>query len=212
MSDLARAGNIKLSLYTSEELARLPIAARWLFVGLCMMADREGRLEDCPQRIKMTSFPADELDVGPLLAGLAEAGLIVRFQAEGNACIWIPGYAQPQSSRHKPPETDPDEFLEFKSVYPQRAGSQRWRDALHACKARLKEGSTWSEILAGARRYAAFIEATGKADTEYVMQAKTFVGPEKHFRDPWRPPKRELSPIERILNRGRTKADERQVN
>lgn len=105
---------------------------------------------------------------------------------------------------------EPDEFLEFKSVYPTRAGSQRWRDALNACKARLREGCSWAEILAGARRYAAFIEATDKAGTEYVLQARTFVGPEKHFRDPWAPPRRQRTAIERLLHPERD--DERLVN
>ena len=93
---MARARNIKPSIYTNEDLAELPIAARWLFVGLWTMADREGRLEDRPKRIKMTIFPADAVDVEDLLSALAEAGQIIRYQAEGNAYIWIPGFARHQ--------------------------------------------------------------------------------------------------------------------
>lgn len=93
---MARARNIKPAIYTNEELADLPVAARWLFVGLWTMADREGRLEDRPKRIKMTIFPADDLDVTPLLDGLNDAGLIVRYGAEGSAYIWIPGFTKHQ--------------------------------------------------------------------------------------------------------------------
>ena len=80
------------------------------------------------------------------------------------------------------------EFAEFKETYPQRSGSQRWPRALKAVGARLKDGSSWSEILAGAERYANFCDATAKTGTEYVLQAATFCGPEKHFLEPWEPP------------------------
>lgn len=259
---MARARNIKPSIYTNEELAELPVEARFLFIGLWTMADREGRLEDRPKRIKMTIFPADDLDVVPLLDGLSDAGLIVRYQVEGNAYIWIPGFAKHQkphpreapstippylgnaeaTPRHdqgmtkdtaspaeslfsespfsdcsspkrdtggKPPPSEPDEFIELRKIYPKRSGDQRWKKALQHCRARLKEGHAWDEILAGARRYAAWCEATGKVGTETVKQAATFVGTEKGFLEPWTPPKRQLSPIERLL---KGEGDDRVVN
>ena len=88
----------------------------------------------------------------------------------------------------KRPTEDPPEFVEFKSIYPKRSGTQRWDRAKKAINARLKKGATWEQILDGARRYAAFCEATGKVGTEYVMQAATFCGPERHFLEPWHPP------------------------
>ena len=98
---MARARNIKPSIYVNEELAELPIAARWLFVGLWTMADREGRMEDRPRRIKMTIFPGDTIDVLPLLDGLAASGLIVRYEVEGDAYIWIPGFTKHQKPHPK---------------------------------------------------------------------------------------------------------------
>jgi len=94
---MPRARNVKPSLYTNEDLAELPIAARYLFIGLWTMADRDGRLEYRPKRIKMTVFPADDLDIEPLLDGLAEQGLIVRYEVEGNALAWIPGFCKHQN-------------------------------------------------------------------------------------------------------------------
>lgn len=76
---------------------------------------------------------------------------------------------------------DEPEFEEFKSLYPKRAGSQPWPNALKAIRARLREGHSWAEILEGARRYARFVRATGKENTEYVQQAATFCGPSKRF-------------------------------
>lgn len=111
----------------------------------------------------------------------------------------------------KPPphKADPPEFLELKAIYPKRSGDQRWRKALQHCRARLKEGHAWDEILDGARRYAAWCKATDKIGTETVKQAATFVGTEKGFTEPWTPPKRQLTPIERVL---KGDVDERLVN
>jgi len=87
----------------------------------------------------------------------------------------------------KPPacKGDPPEFAELKSQYPKRAGDQRWRDTLKACKARIREGHTWDEILDGAKRYAAWCSASGSTGTEFVKQAATFVGPNKSFLEAW---------------------------
>ena len=83
------------------------------------------------------------------------------------------------------PPCEPPEFAELKSIYPRRAGSEPWSLALKAATARLREGHTWAEILEGARRYAAFIRATGAERTQHVLQAKTFCGPSKRFLEPF---------------------------
>lgn len=87
-----------------------------------------------------------------------------------------PAAAQPAQCR---------EFADLKSIFPRRAGSQPWDRAQKAVNARLREGHSWNEILEGARRYAAFVRATGKEHTESVLQASTFVGPSKHFLNPY---------------------------
>jgi hypothetical protein len=81
-----------------------------------------------------------------------------------------------------------ERLLDLKLAYPHRAGGQPWRRALKALNARLADGFTWAEILDGVRRYATYVETTGKAGTEFVMQAATFLGPERHFLTPWAPP------------------------
>lgn len=83
---------------------------------------------------------------------------------------------------------EPPEFLELRRIYPKRAGDQGWPRALQACRARIREGCTWGQIIEGAERYARFIEATGKTGTEYVKQAQTFCGPGKPFLESWDPP------------------------
>lgn len=87
---------MKPGFFQNEQLAELPFEARLLFIGLWCMADREGRLEDRPKRIKMQVFPADSLDVDPLLDGLERQGLIERYVAHGVECIQIPAFAEHQ--------------------------------------------------------------------------------------------------------------------
>jgi len=82
----------------------------------------------------------------------------------------------------------PEWWLAFKLAYPERAGDQGWRKAQRAAHARISEGHTPSEFIAGANRYSQFVDATGKRGTEYVKQAASFLGPEKSFLEPWTPP------------------------
>lgn len=101
-----RARNIKPGFYKNEELAGCSLQARLLFPGLWMMADREGRLEDRPKRIKVEIFPYDDFDVDALLCELAEAGMIVRYQVDTGKYIWIPNFLKHQNPHKKEKDSD----------------------------------------------------------------------------------------------------------
>jgi hypothetical protein len=115
-----RARNVKPSFFQNEQLAELPFEGRLLFVGLWCMADREGRLEDRPKRIKMNVFPADSIDVEPLLDGLAAQGLIERYEADGIACIYIPKFVEHQ----RPHQNEAPSKLPTKVRSPSHQGSK----------------------------------------------------------------------------------------
>ena len=102
---MARARNIKPSFFTNDQLAQVPYEARLLFIALWCLADREGRLEDRPLRIKAEAFPYDAVDVDAMLSALAEQGLIVRYEAEGKKCIWIPKFAEHQNPHKREKES-----------------------------------------------------------------------------------------------------------
>lgn len=100
------------------------------------------------------------------------------------------GADAPPSRRLVSRETLSDDwFLKFKLAYPERSGDQGWRKAQRAASARLAEGHSADEIIAGAIRYAAYCAATEKLGTEFVKQAATFLGPDKPFLLPWNSPK-----------------------
>lgn len=94
----------------------------------------------------------------------------------------------PSASATPAPVEEPAWFVEFKAVYPPRAGDQGWRKALKAGQARIAEGHPPNDLTDGARRYAEFCRATQKIGTEFVKQAATFLGPDKPFLQPWQLP------------------------
>ena len=80
------------------------------------------------------------------------------------------------------------EFESAWQTYPKRAGGNPKNSAYKAWNARLREGVTPETMLEGVKRYAAFVTATGKSGSEYVKQAATFFGPDKHFNESWQAP------------------------
>jgi hypothetical protein len=76
---MARARNIKPKFFTNEELVELPFSTRLLFIGLWTIADRAGRLEDRPKKIKMEIFPSDNVDVDAALSELQDSGFVLRY-------------------------------------------------------------------------------------------------------------------------------------
>ena len=94
---MARARNIKPGFFTNEALVELPMSTRLLFIGLWTLADREGRLEDRPKRIRMELFPADSVDVDQALDELAQAGMIERYEADGVRVVQVVNFAKHQN-------------------------------------------------------------------------------------------------------------------
>jgi hypothetical protein len=98
---MARARNIKPGFFTNEELVELPFSTRLLFIGLWTEADRAGRMEDKPKRIKMKLFPADELDVDQALQQLHDKGFVLRYEVDGDRFIQILAF-----DKHQNPHKD----------------------------------------------------------------------------------------------------------
>ncbi|EPY4930590.1 helix-turn-helix domain-containing protein [Klebsiella pneumoniae] len=80
------------------------------------------------------------------------------------------------------------EFETAWQAYPKRAGGNSKSGAFKAWKARLKDGVKPEDMLAGVKRYAAYTRATGSVGTQYVKQAASFFGPDRHFEESWQVP------------------------
>jgi hypothetical protein len=94
---MARARNIKPALFTNEILGVGHPLCTLLFQGLWLLADKEGRLEDRPLRIKAEIFPYREADVDAMLHWLAHKGFIVRYTAGGKAYIEVVNFTKHQN-------------------------------------------------------------------------------------------------------------------
>lgn len=94
---MARARNIKPATMENEDLAALPCETRLLFIYLWMLADREGRLEDRPKRIRAQAFPYDTtFDVDRMLSDLQASAFILRYTVEGQGFIQITNFIKHQ--------------------------------------------------------------------------------------------------------------------
>lgn len=96
---MPRARIIKPGFFKNETLGSLPPLARLLFEGLWCLADREGRLEDRPAKIKAEILPYENLtpeEFDGLLSLLASPpgsydgqGFILRYEVVGRRYIAV---------------------------------------------------------------------------------------------------------------------------
>ena len=107
---MARARNIKPSFFKNELLAEMDAFDRLLFIGLWCLADREGRIEDRPKRIKMELFPCDTYDVNAGLDQLTKHGFLRRYQAGDAAVVSIVNFHKHQTPHGTEKDSElPDE-------------------------------------------------------------------------------------------------------
>ena len=106
---MARSRNIKPGFFTNDVLGDLPPLARILFAGLWTIADRSGRLEDRPKKIKAQVLPYDTCDLDKFLQDLSATGFIIRYEVDGNKYIQIVQWGRHQNPHIKePPSTIPE--------------------------------------------------------------------------------------------------------
>lgn len=96
-----RARNIKPGFFRDAEILDLPLEARFLFVGLWCLADRQGKLEDKPKQIKVEVFGEKlDCDCHSLLDLLLNHGLIIRYSVDGAKYIKVINFLKHQSPHH----------------------------------------------------------------------------------------------------------------
>ncbi|WP_236233664.1 phage replication protein [Pseudomonas tohonis] len=104
---MARARNIKPALFKNEILGVADPLFTLLFEGLWLLADREGRLEDRPMRIKAEVFPYREgLNVDQMLNWLQQSGFIQRYEVSGSRYIQINSFTKHQNPHKNEPASE----------------------------------------------------------------------------------------------------------
>jgi len=110
---MARARNIKPALFKNEVLGVADPLYTLLFEGLWLLADREGRLEDRPLRIKAEVFPyRDSAKIDEMLSWLDKNGFIVRYQVGEGRYIEVLNFNKHQNPhKNEAPSEIPDKSL-----------------------------------------------------------------------------------------------------
>jgi len=91
-----RSRNLKPGFFKNECLARCEPLARLLWQGLWCVADREGRFEWRPLRMKAEILPYDNCDIDELLDQLIACQAIVKYSVNGNNYGAIPTFLKHQ--------------------------------------------------------------------------------------------------------------------
>lgn len=100
---MARSRNIKPGFFTNDLLAEIHPFGRILFAGLWTIADREGRLENRPKKIKAQVLPYDDCDIDALIQDLSCRGFILCYTDSGNGYIQVLNWAKHQQPHCKEP-------------------------------------------------------------------------------------------------------------
>ncbi len=109
MSEM-RARNIKPKFFLNEELGKCSMAARMLFIGLWLVADREGLVVLKNKEIKAQIFPYDKVNINNLLEQLDKSGQFIQiYEIDGQKYLKILNF-----KKHQNPHPH-----EAKSVIPQ---------------------------------------------------------------------------------------------
>jgi hypothetical protein len=121
---MARIRTIKPEFCTSEQVVECSPIARLLFIQMWCFCDDAGIHPDKPMRIKMQCFPGDPFTIDQMRGWLDElhaAGLIVRYEADGQRWIKVTGWdkhqkidrptcrypAPPEGAKFDDPSTSP---------------------------------------------------------------------------------------------------------
>lgn len=105
---MARARTIKPGFFQNEFMASKAPEVQLLFLGLLTIADRDGRLEDRPLKIKGQVFPFTEIDIDAALNELAstsdpfqDAPFIFRYTVDGRRYIQVVNWEKHQNVHPK---------------------------------------------------------------------------------------------------------------
>lgn len=137
---MARIRYLKPDFFKDEDLAELPFEVRLFFAGLWNFADKAGRLEDRPLRLKAEIFPYDNVDIKKCLDLLSKIKngsnrpFIQRYEADHEKYIQIVNWEKHQKPHHTeqeskiPPPPPLNTMGMEKGMEKQLKGSKRLRN------------------------------------------------------------------------------------
>lgn len=121
---MARKRMMHPAFFTSAAMNDLPITAMVTFAGIWCWADDYGRGEDDPALVKAAVWPRrrsmSEKKVAADLDGLADQGVLCRYEVAGHGLIHVVNWREHQTVQHPTPSKlppceahQPDEWAAF---------------------------------------------------------------------------------------------------
>jgi hypothetical protein len=98
-----------------------------------------------------------------------------------------PAEARAAPSARQVKEAVEAQWREFETAYPKRGGDRKAAKGREKFLQLVKNGEDPDRIVEGARRYAAWCDATGKTKSEFVQQMPTWLG-NRGWEEDWEPP------------------------
>ena len=93
---MARIRTIKPEFWTDGAIVECSTNARLLFIGSWNFSDDYGNLDRSAKQLKAQVFPADDIDVEPLIRELLNHGLLVEYSSNGKTFIHIQNFIKHQ--------------------------------------------------------------------------------------------------------------------
>lgn len=97
---MARIRSIKPDFFLDPDLSELSHESRLAFIGLWCHADKAGRLEDEPKKLKVLIFPYEKADMNAILDTLTKKPFIVRYASNDHNYIQIVNFHKHQRPHH----------------------------------------------------------------------------------------------------------------
>lgn len=89
---MAEKRMVAKAIFTDSDIIELSLQARWLFLGLILTADDDGRGRASAKGLKMAVFPAETLtaeEVQTMMDEIAALGLITIYQGDDNRPYYV---------------------------------------------------------------------------------------------------------------------------
>jgi hypothetical protein len=100
--------------------------------------------------------------------------------AKGDSLVFSSDRKRKSKTTKYPPEFE----LAF-TIYPQRPTGDSKPAAYKAWHSRIRAGVTAAEMLDGLNRYVGYVRDSGKTETDFILRASTFFGPDERWKQPW---------------------------
>lgn len=103
---MPRIRYIKPDFFLDDDLAEQSFETRLAFAGLWCYADKSGRLEDNPKKLKVEILPYDKVDMNNLLNNLTKKPFIIRYELNNKKYIQILNFLKHQKPHHTEKDSD----------------------------------------------------------------------------------------------------------